>query len=209
MARVLVVSPHPDDESIGCGGTLRKHVVDGDQVRVVCLTSGERGGRGRPPAEVGPQREAEAVAACAILRAESPEFWRLPDGGLRVDAETVQRMVQTLREWVPQVVYVTHEHEQHPDHAAAAQLMRQALASMGGAPCPVVWQMEVWTPLSRMDHVVDISPYLEDKLAAIRCHASQCERMKFDEAARGLARYRGEMHSWPGGDYAEVFLRLR
>ena len=43
MRRVLVISPHPDDDVIGCGGTLRRHVLDGDEVRVIYLTSGERG----------------------------------------------------------------------------------------------------------------------------------------------------------------------
>jgi len=44
MNRVLVLSPHPDDESIGCGGTLNKHVESGDDIFVLFLTSGEKGG---------------------------------------------------------------------------------------------------------------------------------------------------------------------
>ena len=68
---------------------------------------------------------------------------------------------------------------------------------------------EVWTPMQRMDEVVDISPFIHVKLAAIRAHQSQCEVMRFDEAFLGLGRYRGAMHSWPGGDYAEIFTRLR
>ena len=68
---------------------------------------------------------------------------------------------------------------------------------------------EVWTPLETFDHVEDISEVVGAKLAAVRAHASQCAVMAFDEAVLGLNRYRGEMHSWPGGDYAEVFRRLR
>jgi LmbE family N-acetylglucosaminyl deacetylase len=68
---------------------------------------------------------------------------------------------------------------------------------------------EVWTPLQRIDEIVDISPYVKTKRAAIRAYKCQCDVLAFDEAILGLNRYRGEMHSWPGGDYAEIFCRLR
>ena len=64
---------------------------------------------------------------------------------------------------------------------------------------------EVWTPLQQLDEIVDITPYMETKLHAIGAYKSQTRIMNFAAAAQGLARYRGEMHSWPGGEYAEVF----
>ena len=73
MSRTLVIAPHPDDESIGCGGTLRQHVVDGDPVRVIFLTSGEHGGHGRDPLETAQLRENEAINALSILGIDRPK----------------------------------------------------------------------------------------------------------------------------------------
>lgn len=210
MKRVLVLSPHPDDESIGCGGTLRAHVVAGDVVNVVFLTSGEAGGHGKPPAETARIREAEAQAAAGILGVQEIEFWREPDSKLRVTGQLVERLRKKLARFRPQVIYVTHDREMLGDHSAAARLVKKALAnSAPGNGSPEVLMFEVWTPLQEMDQIVDISPHVEIKTSAIRAYQSQCDVMSFDEAALALNRYRGEMHSWPGGDYAEIFKNLK
>jgi LmbE family N-acetylglucosaminyl deacetylase len=67
---------------------------------------------------------------------------------------------------------------------------------------------EVWTPTARLDHIEDVTAHMPVKLRAIRAYRSQCAVVDFVEAMRGLARYRGEMHCWPEGEYAEVFTRL-
>src|SRR5437879_4633880 len=82
MSNVLVISPHPDDESIGCGGTLRRHVLQGDIVQAVFLTSGERGGHGRSREDTMRIREQEAREAAAILGLAQIEFWRVSNGSL-------------------------------------------------------------------------------------------------------------------------------
>lgn len=204
--KALIISPHPDDESIGCGGTIRKHVVEGDEVRVVFLTSGEKGGHGLPPAETTARREDEARAAGRILGTAPPVFWRQPDGGVRATGWLVDRLRTTVSEWRPDFVYVPHPGEMHPDHRAAARTVRRALDALApDSPRPAVRMYEVWTPLSRIDVIVDITPFLAEKVAAIRAHRTQCDVLRFDDASLGLSRYRGEMHSWPGGDHAEVF----
>ncbi len=207
MARVLVLSPHPDDESIGCGGTLCSHVAAGDEVRVAFLTSGEHGGHGLGPDETLRQREAEAAVAAGVLGLGQLEFWRAPDGKLRAHRDLILRLAELLRQWCPQFVYTTHFGEQHPDHRAAPQILRHALSTLQAAT-PKVYLFEVWTPLSRMDRIVDITPWMDTKLRAIRAYQSQCAVLRFDDAVTGLNRYRGEMHSWPGGDYAEAFAEM-
>jgi LmbE family N-acetylglucosaminyl deacetylase len=210
MARILVVSPHPDDESIGCGGTLRKHVVEGDSVKVIFLTSGERGGHGRSPEETRRVREQEAKDAADILGLAQIEFWGVPNGALTNSRRLSDRLVETITEWRPGIIYVTHDREMHPEHRVAARLVRRAVAGLSPKlDKPEVLMFEVWTPLQQMDQIVDITPYVEIKMAAIRAHKSQCEVLGFDEAFLGLARYRGEMFSWPEGDYAEIFVQMR
>ncbi|GGQ75439.1 PIG-L deacetylase family protein [Couchioplanes azureus] len=208
--RILVVSPHPDDETVGCGGALRLHVLAGAEVRVVFLTSGEAGGHGLGPDETRRTREAEAAAAAAALGLAGIEFWRLPDGRLTATRATSARLSELISTFRPDVIYVPHDGEQHPDHRAAARLVHRATARLdGGAARPRVLMFEVWTPLGELDELVDISPVIDAKLTAIRLYASQCRVLRFDDALAGLARYRGEMHSWPGGDYAEAYREPR
>jgi LmbE family N-acetylglucosaminyl deacetylase len=209
MKRILVLAPHPDDEAIGCGGAMVRHAKAGDAVRVVFLTSGEKGGHGRTEQETIRLREAEARKAGRLLRVKSVEFWREPDGALSATAGAVKRLRAELEQWKPDTLYVTHDREMHPDHQAAVRIVQRALKSLPAKhPRPDVLMYEIWTPLQQLDEIVDISLFLRKKLAAVRAYRSQCAVVGFVEAVRGLNRYRGEMHSWPGGDYAEVFARL-
>ena len=210
LRNILVLSPHPDDESIGCGGTIASCIAAGDQVTVVFLTSGEKGVEGTPPNETRTIREQEATRACEILGVQHIEFWHEPDGQLLVTVDLiakVQRLIGRLR---PALVFAPHPEDDHVDHKAAADLAIRAVSTL---PEPIkgleLWMYEIWAALTDFDQVIDISDVLERKLTAIRAHASQCELMNFAAAAEGLARYRGEMFCWPRGDYAEVFLEWK
>lgn len=209
MKKVLVISPHPDDETLGCGGTLRKHVLEGDQVYTIFLTSGERGGHGLPPIETKKIREEEAKRAGAILGISRMEFWRIPNGKLRVTKEIVKKLQNKLTEYRPDIIYVTHKGEMHPEHRAAARLVASALENDSPDINPEVLMFEIWTPMQDMDYIVDISSFVEIKRKAILAYESQCRVMNFDSALLSLNRYRGEMHSWPGGDYAEIFVIMK
>lgn len=209
--KILVMSPHPDDESIGCGGTIRKHIVDGDTVEVIFLTSGEHGGIGKAlENETVSLREEESKKAATILEITEIHFWREPDGNLEVTENNVGKLVEKIVEFSADIIYVPHENEEHPDHKAAAQIVKNALSLLPASieKQPTVLMYEVWTPIQKFEHIVDITPYVEVKRNAIAAYESQCAMVKFHEAILGLNRYRGEMHSWPGGDYAEIFQKL-
>jgi LmbE family N-acetylglucosaminyl deacetylase len=199
---VLVVAPHPDDESIGCGGIVRAHARRGDRVHVAYLTSGERGITRPTREEAWRVREGEALAAAEVLGVASHTFLRLPDYGLSECTGTLARLLASIvAAEEPRLILAPHADEAHPDHRGALTATMCALASHDRA-VPVLLY-EVWTPLATYDHVEDVSAVMPTKLRAVRCHTSQLQGFRYDTAVRGLNRYRGVMAGRCA--YAEVF----
>jgi len=199
---VLVIAPHPDDEAIGCGGSICLHAARGDRVAVVFLTSGELGLKHLPRDEAWRVRESEAEAAAEVLGVAALSFLRLPDWdvGDRVDdAATLLRPI--LHQERPSVVYVPHPTEWHPDHQAALPIVRAALPDGNDPPLGLAY--EVWTPLAAYDHVEDITPVMRRKLQAVRRYRSQIGHFRYDRAVFGLNQYRGSLAA--RSRYAEVF----
>jgi LmbE family N-acetylglucosaminyl deacetylase len=208
VERVLVVAPHPDDEAIGCGGVILRHRQQGDPVRTVFLTSGERGIPGVAAEPVRAVREAEAEAAAEILGVGRLDFLRLPDLGVQEQLAAGCRRLRTLLEAdPPTLIYLPHPRESHPDHAAALPLVRRALAPWSlTASLPRLTGYEVWSPLVRADCIQDITEVVRHKWRAMRCYPSQLRFVRYDQAVRGLNRYRAVMAGV--GRYAEAFLDL-
>jgi LmbE family N-acetylglucosaminyl deacetylase len=200
---VLVVAPHPDDESIGCGGTICLHGERGERVHVVFLTSGERGIDGS--IETARRiREAEAAAALAVLGVGRMDFLRLPDLGVVANLGAgAGRLAEVLAANPPGLIYLPHPEDQHPDHEAALPLVCAALRLALPNEQPEVRAYEVWTPMTRYDWPEDISRQMSRKLRAVRCYRSQLRTFRYDRAVRGLNQYRGALAA--RCRFAEVF----
>jgi LmbE family N-acetylglucosaminyl deacetylase len=203
---ILVIAPHPDDESIGCGGSIAMHRARGDRVVVLFLTSGEMSMKDLPDEQVRAIREAEALQALAFLDAESVGFLRLPDGHLADDLErSAAAVANAIRDLIPDRIYLPHEREDHADHAAALPMLARAYAMLNRGE-PWLLGYEVWTPMERYDHVEDVSAVHEKKLSAVRCHQSQLKQFAYDRGVAGLNAYRGAMAAHCG--FAEVFVSM-
>jgi LmbE family N-acetylglucosaminyl deacetylase len=203
MADVMVIAPHPDDESIGCGGAICLHRRKGQSVHVVFLTSGELGLKHLSREEAWRVREAEAEQAAEVLGIMSWTFFHLPDWSLsdRV-AEAAARLQPILSRESPQIVYLPHPREWHPDHKAALPIVQAALSDVS-LRSPSLRGYEVWTPLAEYDWVEDVTPVMAQKLRSVRCYRSQLSQFRYDRAIRGLNCYRGILAARCG--YAEVF----
>lgn len=203
---ILVIAPHPDDESIGCGGAICLHSVRGDRIAVVFLTSGEKGLKHLACKDARRIREAEAKKAAAVLGVSNLYFLRLPDW---TSGENMKQGVGLLRPILkretPGLIYLPHPGEWHPDHQAALPMLRAALKRTAFLR-PELLAYEIWTPLQRFDHVEDISRVMSRKLKALQAHRSQLAEFNYERAIKGLNQYRGELAA--KGTYAEVFSRL-
>ena len=198
-----MVAPHPDDEAIGCGGALLHHADRGDAIHVAFLSSGELGLKHMDPADAGELREREAVAAMAVLGIAETTFLRRSDRFVEEDVDGLaEEVADLIAEHSADLVYAPHRDEGHSDHRAGYAVAVEA-ARRQGLEGDALRLYEVWTPMSRFDHVEDVSDVMERKLAAIRCHASQLPAFDFAAAVAGLNRYRGVMAG--RCEYAEVF----
>jgi LmbE family N-acetylglucosaminyl deacetylase len=195
---VLVVAPHPDDETIGAGGALARHADAGDPVTVLVATSGERtaGGRG----DVSAAREAECRAACADLGVGEPIFLRLPDGGLagrvpELSAQVARHGGSAATVYVPSLL------DPHPDHRAANAAVAQV--ALPG----VVLGYEVWAP-GPVDVLLDVTTVYDRKRRALGRYRTALDSVDYVRVCRGLAAYRSAGAGMGGAGYAEGFLRL-
>ncbi len=200
---ILVIAPHPDDEAIGCGGALCLHAAKDDTISVVFLTSGELGLERLAKKRAWKIRESEAKAAAKILGITRLEFLRLPDWDVARHIRKGSRLLRPiLKQVLPQVIYLPHPSDAHPDHQATLPLLREALRGLRW-PALELRGYEVWTPLREFDHVQDVSSKMARKLRALRAHRSQLGEFDYVRAVRGLNQYRGVLAA--KCRYAEVF----
>ena len=191
---IVAVAPHPDDETLGCGGLLALATRAGAPVTVAYLTDGNAshpGSRDWPPARLAALRREEARRACHVLGvSRAPVFLGLPDGGtLAITDEARDRATATLARLLatqrPGLVVTTSRGEPHCDHQAAFALATAALrAAEHEAPLAayVVWtdllggEPPTGTPLT-----LRLGPTAATKRRALAAHRSQLEQVVRDD----------------------------
>ncbi len=187
--KVLVLAPHPDDETIGCGGTLIRHVKAGDPVKVIFLTNGAKGdisGEMSREAYVSLRRD-EAQKACAVLGVGDMEFWAYEDRSLSGSRGVLRRLIELIDEFKPQRVYAPSPMEIHPDHRAVSFLLADAIRSTG-LDFEIAFY-EIGQPV-RVNLLVDVTDVLNRRLRALALYESQLKERPYQEVSTSLNRYR-------------------
>lgn len=202
--RALVLAPHPDDESIGCGGLIKAVTNSGGRVDVLYMTDG---GAGVPAStQVGDRarlvqrRRAEAERACEILGVRAVDSLAAADGELAGRPDLAGPLAERLGRGGYEQVLCPWPYDRHPDHEATFRLLQRA--SRRVAPRTVLL-FEAWTALMP-NTALGIDAVLEAKQRAIAEHTSQTMHTDYVSTTTALARYRSLCVT--GAQHAEAFV---
>ncbi len=196
----LIVAPHPDDETLGCGGTVALLLREHCEVNFIFVSDGAMShpnSKKYPAAKLRDLREKEAIKAVRILGGckENIEFLALPDRNVpscgRPYFESLVRfMIRHIERLAPQTVFVPWQNDPHPDHQASWQILSEAISRLSVKPRLLQYPIWLWEMGSDQDilliqnmHLisVNIETVLEIKQRALAAHESQVSGLIDDD----------------------------
>lgn len=219
--KILVVAAHPDDEVLGCGGTIARHAHEGDEVHVLIVGEGvtsrdSAGGPGLQEQQLSAIRQA-AIKAASVLGARPPRFLGLPDN--RLDSvpllDVIKEIETVVAEIRPELIYTHHGSDLNVDHRIVHQAVTTTCRPMPQQgvgnllffeiPSSTNWQAPGSFPPFNPNWHVDISGTLGKKMEALRAYGAEMRpwpHARSLEACEHQARWRGAS---VGLDAAEAF----
>lgn len=218
MARVLVIAPHPDDEVLGCGGTIVKHAQGGDKVYLCIVT------KAYPPEwsedEIKERRE-EVLSANQILGIKKTYFLDFPT--VRLDTvpqkELNDSIARVVGEVKPEVVYIPHRGDINKDHCLVFDAAMVALRPEPGTVVRKVLSYETlseteWAaPFSENIFIpnlfVDISKTLEIKLEAMSAYKTEVKEFPHPRSLQAISALAKRRGSTVGVRAAEAFMLIK
>lgn len=190
---ITVLAPHIDDEVIGAGGSIAKHIDLGHRVNVIYINSGN------DEKEVN-LRETEAKNVCSFLNISSYSFLRADISSL--NDKTEKEVVKILREQNTDFLYAPHKNDGDIDHIKIYDLAKrvQWLANKsknyysdlpGECSIKGLFLYEVHNPIGEVHYFEDVSDFAVTKKRALELYKSQIEKVNYAESALALNKYRG------------------
>jgi N-acetylglucosamine malate deacetylase 1 len=214
--RVLVVAPHPDDETLGVGGTIAKHAEQGDEVTVLVVS-------GHLPPLYGRDRYertvVEAKQAFAILGVSGSRFLEIPTGmiGNQPVGVVNNKITELIAELRPQIVMGPFP-DRHIDHRLVFESLMVATRPRGAGKdinllaayetlSETHWNAPQIEPNFVPNMVVDVTAQMERKIRALKCYESQIQAFpdaRSVEAVDALAKLRGTQAGFAFGEALQI-----
>ncbi len=217
--KVLVIAPHPDDETLGCGGTLLKHKADGDAVHWLILTSiKEENGFAASVVETR-RREIEAVSSIYGFDG----VYDLDFPTMRLDETPFSRLIGSISDVFeqvePNIVYLPFKSDVHTDHQIA---FKAAYSCTKTFRCPSIKKIVMMETLSETEFApstkedsfipnmfVDITGFIDRKIEIMNHYKTEMETHPFPRSERNIRALATLRGATSGCEYAESFMILK
>ncbi|MBE0351606.1 PIG-L deacetylase family protein [Pseudoalteromonas lipolytica] len=213
--QVLIIAAHPDDEALGCAGTIAKHIAEGDIVSILFMTNGvsSRGGFDKNDEIV---RASAMEKAISTLGVKNSQFFNFPDN--QMDSvpllEIVKAIETAIIQYKPSIIYTHFAYDLNIDHQLTHQAVMTACRPVKGCSVKKILSFEIlssteWKstchPDFKAQYIVDITKFWNKKLQALDCYQEELRNFPHSRSLRcieALATLRGASH---GFEKAEAF----
>lgn len=220
MSDVLVIAAHPDDEVLGCGGTIARHAAAGETVQILFVADGETARPGTGDEDVS-RREACAGEAARILGAGKPEFLRFADN--RLDGRALLDIVVAVEKAVgrhgPRIIYTHHGGDMNVDHRVVHRAVLTACRPLPASTVDAIYAFEVpsstewgggaFGPPFVPVHFVDIAGHVAKKRGALAAYAREMRAFPHPRSAEAIDALEKVRGAAAGVRAAEAFMLVR
>ena len=213
--KVLVVAAHADDESLGCGGTIAKHIAQGDSVEIIFMTNGVDA-RDNSSDNDTILRVSALNQAMTILGVDDYQCFDFPDNKMdSVPLLTIIKAIESvISNSLPNIIYTHFAHDLNIDHQLTHQAVMTACRPIKGSSVKKILSFEIlssteWQstahPNFKAQYIVDITQYWQKKQQVLHCYQEELRDFPHSRSLRcveALATLRGASH---GFEKAEAF----
>jgi len=218
MAKILVIAAHMDDEILGMGGTIARHVTAGDDV-TVCIACKRAYNHQFDPQVVQEEKDA-AIRAAKVLGYEDVRFLDLRDELLDDRLlDVIVPLEQCVSEVMPAVVYTHHRGDSNQDHRAVFQASFIACRALSRHKVPRILAYEVPSSTDiappfpeyafQPNFYVNITAYLERKIEALKMYSRELREFPHPRSAQGIEVLAHKRGMEVGFRAAEAFVLIR
>jgi len=223
--KVLVIAAHPDDEVLGCGGTIALHSAAGDTVSILLLSEGITSRDAKRDVNKNKKKLSELMSsaqkAAEILGTNSPLFENFPDNRMdTIDFLDIVKSIETqIEKQKPNIIYTHHAGDLNIDHRIVFKAVMTACRPFSSQKVEAIYSFETpssteWGCIGEMPHFVptrfsDISNSYDIKNKALDAYKSEMRKFphpRSKKAIKSLAEWRG---STCGVELAEAFIVVR
>jgi len=218
MKSVLVVAAHPDDEALGCSGTMARHIKNGDKVAVVFMTNGI--GARNPRSQDIDSRSLAANNACKSIGITSVTYNNFPDNSLDTVSflEVVKSVEDSIQKLNPQIIYTHHKGDLNIDHQITHKAVLTACRPQPGHSVKEIYTFETlssteWQTPGDLpfipNHFVDISEHIEGKKNVLQHYGDEMRDEPHSRSIENSLRLAALRGSTVGVNFAEAFQVVR